>query len=231
MDTRRGRKAPLGRVSRERGIPPSPLFSRGSNGDDGKARDQEYKTWNRSRLILSAVGLGSKMADSLPVLPEEVYLMIAGEYRRATKEMRDDQGWWTVRQEFKYLPSCPKRKMSIPPEGFLVPRYQSMLKPVSGYFWRMIIKSMYRATNPEMLEWLSRFFRPDDRLRPNEAAEWIIIHCKHCNEIQTCFLRKKDEEREYQQEQRAYRKKMRRVANVWAQRDWLKRLRPRRPKT
>ena len=102
---RRGRKAPLGRASKEGGYPPIPPLFEGSNGGDGKARDPEYKTWDRSRLTLSAVGLGSKMADSLPVapfglpvfndipvpdengvpddlpvLPEEIYLMIAREY-------------------------------------------------------------------------------------------------------------------------------------------------------
>ena len=54
---RGGRKAPLGRVYKEGDTPPSPLFFEGSNGGDGKARDPEYKTWDRSRLTLSAVGL------------------------------------------------------------------------------------------------------------------------------------------------------------------------------
>ena len=169
--------------------------------------------------------------DDLPVLPDDVLLIIARMYRLATVEDRDANGWWQVRQEYKYLPWCPKRKMLIPPGGFLVPRYQSMLKPVTGYFWRMMIKSMYRATDRGMLDWFSRFFRQDDRLRPNEAADWIIVHCKFCNAIHVCHFRKDDEERDYQRQQRAYRKKMRRVDNVWAQRDWLKRLRPRRPKT
>ena len=74
-------------------------------------------------------------------------------------------------------------------------------------------------------------WRSPFRLLPNEAAEWVIIHCKYCNEIHVCHFKKDDEERDYQRQQRAYRKKMRRVDNVWAQRDWLKRLRPRRPKT
>ena len=157
----------------------------------------------------------------MPVLPEEIYLLIAWEYRRATKQMRDDQGWWTVRQEFKYLPRCPKRKMIIPPGVFLVPRYQSMLKLVSGYFWRLMVKSMYRAMNPEMLKWFSRFFRSVDRLPPNEAAEWVIIHCKYCNEIHVRHFKKDEEERDYQRQQRAFRKEMRHV-DMWAQRDWMK---------
>ena len=53
----RGRKAPLGRVSKKGGYPPIPPLFEGSNGGDGKARDPEYKTWDRSRLGLSAVGL------------------------------------------------------------------------------------------------------------------------------------------------------------------------------
>ena len=52
-----GRKASLGRVSKEGGYPPSPLFFEGSNGGDGKARDPEYKRWDRSQLRLSAVRL------------------------------------------------------------------------------------------------------------------------------------------------------------------------------
>ena len=57
------------------------------------------------------------------------------------------------------------------------------------------------------------------------------MRCIHCDEIHECGNEEGEEERQYQKDQRAYRKKMRRVANVWAQRDWLKRLRPHRPKT
>ena len=53
-----GRKAPLGRVYKEGGYPPPPSPSfLGVERGDGKARDPEYKTWDRSRLTLSAVGL------------------------------------------------------------------------------------------------------------------------------------------------------------------------------
>ena len=60
--SQRGRQAPLGRVSKEGGIPPHPpLFVRGgSNGEDGKARDLAYKRWDRFRLRLSAVSLLNK---------------------------------------------------------------------------------------------------------------------------------------------------------------------------
>ena len=53
-----GGAKPLWEGSIRRGdTPPSPLFLEGSNGGDGKARDPEYKRWDRSRLGLSAVGL------------------------------------------------------------------------------------------------------------------------------------------------------------------------------
>ena len=155
-----GRKAPLGRASKEGDTPPSPLFFEGSNGDDGKARDPEYKRWDRSRLGLSAVGLGSKMADSLPVLPfgisvfpdihgpddddvvpddlpelpEDVLLIIAREYRLATAEDRALNGWYRVHGEMRYLPRCPKRKRIINLKGFYVPRHGNMLEPVTGTF-------------------------------------------------------------------------------------------------
>ena len=43
--------------SKRRGDTPLPPLFEGSNGGDGKARDPEYKRWDRSRLRLSAVGL------------------------------------------------------------------------------------------------------------------------------------------------------------------------------
>ena len=247
---RRGRKAPLGRVSKEGGYPPSPLFFEGSNGGDGKARDPEYKTWDRSRLGLSAVGLCSKMADSLPVapfglpvfpdipvpdddgVPDDVLLFIAKLYRLVTVEDRDANGWWQVRQEMRYLPRCPKRKRVINLKGFYVPRHGNLLEPVTGYFYRRLIRRMF-ATKERDLQLYRRFrktFGEDDYLRSNQAAEWPFIHCIHCGEGHECGDEEEEEERQYQREQRAYRKKMRRVANVWAQSDWLTRLRPRRPK-
>ena len=51
--------------------------------------------------------------DDLPVLPDDVLLMIAKMYRLATVEDRDASGWWQVRQEMRYLPRCPKRKRVI----------------------------------------------------------------------------------------------------------------------
>ena len=54
----RGGARPLWEGSQRRGdTPPIPPLFEGSNGGDGKARDPEYKTWDRSRLGLSAVGL------------------------------------------------------------------------------------------------------------------------------------------------------------------------------
>ena len=255
---RRGRKAPLGRVYKEGGYPPSPLFFEGSNGGDGKARDPEYKTWDRSRLTLSAVGLGTKMADSLPVvpfgipvfpdihvpdddddgvpddlpvLPDDVLLMIARLYRLATVEDRDANGWWQVRMEMNYLPRCPKRKRIINLKGFYVPRHGNLLQPVTGYFYRRLIRTMFatKERDPRLYRWFRQTFGEDDYLRSNQAAEWPLIHCRYCGEGHECGDEEAEEERQYKREQRAFRKKMRRVDNVWAHRDWLKRLRPRRP--
>ena len=85
--------------------------------------------------------------------------------------------------------------------------------------------------DPRLYQWFRKTFGDDDYLRPNQAAEWPFIHCRYCGEGHECGDEEEEEERQYQKDQRAYRKKMRRVANVWAQRDRLKRLPPRRPKT
>jgi len=205
MEGGRRAQSPSGKGLKGGGIPPIPLFGRGRTGWMGRHVTQGIRGWTGAGPTLSVVGLCSKMAD-LPVLPEEVYLMIAREYRRATKEMRDDQRWWTVRQELNYLPCCPKKKHLIP-RGARVPE---------GYFWRMIVKSMYRATDRRMLEWFSRFFRLNDCLRPNKAAEWVIIHRKYCNDVHICHMKKQGRKREYQKEQRAYQKKMRQVTQLKA---------------
>ena len=171
--------------------------------------------------------------DDLPVLPDEIYLMIARLYRLATVEDRDASGWWQVRMEMGYLPRCPKRKRLINLEGFRVPRHGNLLQPVTGYFYRRLIRRMFatKERDPQLYRWFRKTFGEDDYLRSYQAAEWPYIFCCYCNEIHECGD-EEEEEREYQREQRAYRKKMRRVANVWAQRDWQTRLRPRRrPKT
>ena len=80
MDPGRGAQSPYGKGLKGGGIPPIPPLFEGSNGGDGKARDPEYKTWDRSRLMLSAVGLGSKMADSLPVLPFGISVLPTSKY-------------------------------------------------------------------------------------------------------------------------------------------------------
>ena len=256
--SKRGRQAPLGRVYKEGGYPPiAPLFL-GVERGDGKARDPEYKTWDRSRLRLSAVGLCSKMADSLPVapfglpvfpdipvpdddgvpddlpvLPDDVLLMIAKMYRLATVEDRDASGWWQVRQEMGYLPRCPKRKRIINLKEFYVPRHGNLLEPVTGYFYRRLIRRMFatKERDPRLYRWFRDTFGEDNYLRPNQAAEWPFIYCRYCGEGHECGNEEEEEGRQYQREQWAYRKKMRREANVWAQRDWQTRLRPRRPKT
>ena len=52
-----GGAKPLWEGSKRRGDTPTPPLFEGSNGGDRKARDPEYKRWDRSRLRLSAVGL------------------------------------------------------------------------------------------------------------------------------------------------------------------------------
>ena len=63
--------------------------------------------------------------DDLPVLPDDVSLIIAREYRLATAEDRALNGWYRVHGEMRYLPRCPKRKRIINLKGFYVPRRQS----------------------------------------------------------------------------------------------------------
>ena len=170
--------------------------------------------------------------DDLPVLPDDVLLMIARMYRLATVEDRDASGWWQVRQEMGYLPRCPKRKRLINVKGFSVPRHGNLLKPVTGYFYRRLMRTMFaRDADSRFFRWFRQTFGEDDYIRSNQAVEWPYIYCHYCGEVHECGNEGEDEGKEYLREQRAYRKKMRRVANVWAQRDWLKRLRPRRPKT
>ena len=50
--------------------------------------------------------------DDLPVLPDDVLLMIAKMYRLATVEDRDASGWWQVRQEMRYFPGAPNASAS-----------------------------------------------------------------------------------------------------------------------
>ena len=170
--------------------------------------------------------------DDLPVLPDDVLLIIAREYRLATAEDRAFIGWHRVHSEMRYLPRCPKRKRLINLKGFYVPRHGNQLEPVSGYFYRRLIRKVFaRDADPRLYWWFTKMFGHNDYLRPGQACEWPYIHCIHCGDMHECGNEEEEEERQYQKEQRAYRKKMRRVDNVWAQRDWLKRLRPRRPKT
>ena len=132
----------------------------------------------------------------------------------------------------RYLPRCPKRKRIINLKGFYVPRHGNMLEPVTGYFYRRLMRRAFaRDADPRLFRWFRRVFGHDDYLRATQAAEWPYVHCIHCGKIHECGNEEAEEERQYQKDQRAFRKKMRRVDNVWAQRDWRTRLRPRRPKT
>ena len=171
--------------------------------------------------------------DDLPVLPDDVLLIIAREYRLATAEDRlIGLGWWGVHAEMRQLPRCPKRKRIINLKGFNIHRHGNLLEPVTGYFWRRLIRRVFaRNADPRLYRWFQRVFGHDNYLRATQAAEWPYVRCIHCDEIHECGDEEEEEERQYQKDQRAFRKKMQRVENVWGQRDWLTRLRPRRPKT
>ena len=115
-----------------------------------------------------------------------------------------------------------------------MPCHGNLLRPVTGYFYRRLIRRVFATEerDPNLYQWFRKAFGEDDYLRANEAAEWPYVHCRHCNKVHECGNEEADEERQYQKDQRAFRK-MRRVANMWDQSDWLTRLRPRRcrPKT
>lgn len=166
------------------------------------------------------------------MLPDDVLLIIAREYRLVTAEERSLDGRWKVHAEMRKLPRCPKRKRIINVKGFYIPRFGNRLEPVTGYFWRRLIRKVFATdADPRLYQWFKKNFGHDDYLRCTQAAEWPYVHCRHCNEIHEYGNEEDEEERQYHKDQRAYRKKMQRVANVWAQREWLKRLRPRRPET
>ena len=115
--------------------------------------------------------MADSVPDDLPVLPEEIYLMIAREYRLATVEDRDANGWWQVRMEMNYLPRCPKWKQIINLKGFYVPRHANQLEPVTGYFYRRLIRRMFATEDrdPRLYRWFRATFGPDDYLRPGQA--------------------------------------------------------------
>ena len=73
-----------------------------------------------------------------------------------------------------------------------------MLKPVTGYFWRRMIRHMYAATDKRVLDWFNGLFRPDDHLCPNEACEWPIVHCHYSQDMHINGLEKEDEKIEFQ---------------------------------
>ena len=158
------------------------------------------------------------MANSLPVLPfgislfpdihvpddddgvpDDVLLIIAKMYRLATVEDRDANEWWQVRQEMRYLPRCPKRKQVINLKGFYVPRHGNLLEPVTGYFYRRLIRTMFttKDRDPRLYQWFRKTFGDDDYLRSNQAAEWPFIHCRYCGEGHECGDEEEEEERQY----------------------------------
>ena len=73
--------------------------------------------------------------DNLLELPEEMYLMIAREYRLATAVDRAAGGWYRVHAEMRQLPRCPKQKRIINLRGFHIPHRGNLLEPVTGYFF------------------------------------------------------------------------------------------------
>ena len=110
--------------------------------------------------------------DDLPVLPDDVLLMIAREYRLAMAEDRAINGWHRVHLEMRYLPRCPKRKRLINLKGFYVPRHGNQLEPVSGYFYRRLIRKVFaRDADPRLYRWFTRVFGRNDYLRPGQACE------------------------------------------------------------
>ena len=68
----------------------------------------------------------------MPVVPDDVLLIIAREYRLATAEDRSLNGWWGVHAEMRQLPRCPQRKRIINVKGFYIPRFGNQLEPVTG---------------------------------------------------------------------------------------------------
>ena len=111
--------------------------------------------------------------DDLPVLPDDVLLIIAREYRLATAEDRAMNGWHRVHLEMRYLPRCPKRKRLINLKGFYVPRHGNQLEPVSGYFYRRLIRKVFALdAEPRLYRWFTRVFGCNDYLRPGQACEW-----------------------------------------------------------
>ena len=212
---RKGAQSPSGKGLKGGGIPPIPPLLEGSNGGHGKARNQEYKTWDRSPFTFVCSWSWFKMADSLPVLsdddvylpvlPDDVLLIIAREYRLATAEDRALDGWWRVHAEMRQLPRCPKRKRIINLKGFNIPRHGNLLEPVTGYFWRRLIRKVFAANaDPRLYQWFRRVFSHDDYLRATQAAEWPYIHCHHCDTVHECGNEEEEEERQYQKDQRAF---------------------------
>ena len=75
------------------------------------------------------------------MLPDLVLEIIAKYYRIETAQMRDyEMGWHRVHMEFQYLPWCPKLMRVLPLKSFYVPSFGNLLQPVTGYFWRKLVR-------------------------------------------------------------------------------------------
>ena len=63
-------------------------------------------------------------------------------------------------------PGDPKRKQVINLKGFNIPRHGNLLEPVTGYFWRRLIRRVFaRGADPRLYRWFRRVFGHDDYLR------------------------------------------------------------------
>ena len=147
---RGGRKAPLGRVLKEGGIPPHPpSFSRGRTGWMGRHVTQRIRGGTGSDsgclqlVFVQRWRTLPVVPDDLPVLSDEVYEIIARMYRLATAKDRALDGWYRIHGEMRYLPRCPKRKRIISLKGFSVPRHGNLLRPVTGYFFRRMMRTVF----------------------------------------------------------------------------------------
>ena len=153
--------------------------------------------------------MADSVPDDLPVLPDDVLLIIARMYRLAlAKDRLMGLRWWGVHAEMRQLPRCPKRKRIINLKGFNILRHGSLLEPVTGYFWRRLIRRVFaRDADPRLYRWFRRVFGHDDYLRATQAAEWPYVRCIHCDEIHECGNKEEEEERQYQKDHGPFEKR------------------------
>ena len=112
---------------------------------------------------------------------------------------------WVVANAYEDALFTPVNQTEVhhQPQGRLRP---SPWEPVMGYFYRRLIRKVFatRDRDPRLYQWFRKTFRPDDYLRPHQAAEWPYIHCIHCGDIHECGNEEEEEERQYQKDQQAF---------------------------